>query len=190
MTARFGSNNLLVKNGFQRIDDRGVSRNYRLGTRHESSLTRWKTQEEPWLSYGQNLKEKFGFEDELWSDIPTKDWMPEWPNGSKMIDNVAVHSGPFRAPKYGRVEVDRNTVIDSVEEAGFCDYAQMDLRTDNPVVLAKFPDLNQQWPLMGLGKVDNRSFVPNRAEVGGLANREEAPDPWEEDLLLDEPRTK
>ena len=107
-----------------------------------------------------------------------------------MVDNAVVAGGPLRNPKYGRVEVDRNTVIETVEEAGFYNYDQMDLQTDNAGILSKFPALNKKWPLMGFRKTEYRPQVPTRSEVGGLSNRRSAPDPWEEDRLLDKLPTR
>ncbi|MEM9703083.1 MAG: right-handed parallel beta-helix repeat-containing protein, partial [Planctomycetota bacterium] len=180
-----GRNNLLIKNEFQRIDDRGIARNYYLGTKYEDRLTRFKPFEEPWASYGKRLRERFGIQDDLWADILREEWHPEWPNGSKMIDNVSVQNGIFRSPPHGRVEVARNTVIEKVDDAGFYDYAQMDLRTDDRRVLEKIPVLNEIMPKMGLQPDSYRRAVPDRADVGGLSNRGEAADPWDEDQLLD-----
>ncbi len=180
-----GRNNLLIKNRNQHIDDRGVSRNYRLGTKYETELRALKPFEEPWASYGKELQTKFNLTTNLWADVLNEDWHPEWPNGSKMIDNVSVENGPFKGPRYGRVEIDRNTIIETIEEVGFYDYENMDLRTDNPKVLKKFPDLNEIFPRIGLKKDQYRSKLPSRAEVGGLYNRGKGGDPWDEDQFVD-----
>jgi len=180
-----GRNNLLIQNANQHIDDRGISRNYRLGTRYESRLRALKPFEEPWLSYGKELKEKFDLDTDLWSDVLDPKWMPEWPNGCKMIDNVSVANGPFKAPRHGRVEIARNAVIETIEEAGFYDYENMDLRTDNPLILEKFPNLNEVFPKIGLRKDEYRKKLPTRTEVGGLYNRGKGGDPWDEDQFVD-----
>ena len=180
-----GRNNLFIKNRNQHIDDRGVSRNYRLGTKYETELRALKPFEEPWLSYGKELQKKFDLTTNLWADVLKEDWHPEWPNGSKMIDNVAVENGPFKRPRYGRVEIDRNTIIEKIEDAGFYDYENMDLRTDNPKVLEKFPELNEIFPRIGLKKDQYRLTLPTRTEVGGLYNRGKGGDPWDEDQFVD-----
>lgn len=180
-----GRNNLLVANQAQRIDDRGVSRNYRLGTKYESRLRAFKPFEDPWRSYGRELQRKFSLTTSLWEDVLDADWHPEWPNGSAMTDNVAVANGPFQSPRHGRVTVAGNSIIETIEEAGFRDYAQMDLRTDNPTVLEKFPDLNTVFPKIGLRKDKHRLTVPDRREVGGLHNRGDGGDPWDEDQFVD-----
>ena len=180
-----GRNNLLIQNGNQHIDDRGVSRNYRLGTKYETELRSLKPFERPWLSSGKRLQKQFDLTTNLWADVLREDWHPEWPNGCKMIDNVSVENGPFKGPHYGRVEIDRNTIIEKIEDAGFYDYENMDLRTDNPKVLAKFPNLNEIFPKIGLKKDQYRKTLPTRAEVGGLHNRGKGGDPWDEDQFVD-----
>ncbi len=77
------------------------------------------------------------------------------------------------------------TIIKTIEEAGFYNYGNMDLRTDNPQVLEKFPDLNTIFPRIGLRRDEHRSEVPSRAEVGGLYNRGKGGDPWDEDQFVD-----
>ena len=138
-----------------------------------------------WLSYGKELQKKYKLTTKLWSDVLSEEWHPEWPNGSRTVDNVSVANGPFKAPRYGRVEIDRNTIIKTIEEAGFYDYGNMDLRTDNPQVLEKIPDLNTAFPRIGLREDEYRSEVPSRAAVGGLYNRGKGGDPWDEDQFVD-----
>ena len=156
-----------------------------MGTKYETELRALKPFEEPWLSYGKELQKKFDLTTNLWEDILNEDWHPEWPNGSKMIDNVAVANGPFKSPRYGRVENARNIAIERIEDAGFYDYANMDLRTDNQLILGKFPNLNEIFPKIGLRKDDFRKKLPTRAEVGGLFNRGKGGDPWDEDQFVD-----
>jgi parallel beta-helix repeat protein len=180
-------NNLLVENQNQEIDDRGISRNYRIGTNYEKQLREMKPQEEPWLSYGKKLTAEFQLKTRLWSDVLNPDWHPEWPNGSTMVDNAAVACGPFNKPKNGDVQVSGNLIIKTIQEAGFYDYKNMDLRTDNSKILEKFPRLNEVFPMIGLQKDEYRLYVPTRAQTGGLEDRGMAGDPWNEDQFL--PRT-
>ena len=102
-----------------------------------------------------------------------------------MVDNAYVVSPSLRSPRRGRVEVARNAFIEKVEDAGFYDYENMDLRTDNPLILEKFPNLNEVFPKMGLQKSKYRDKLPTRADVGGLHIRSERGDPWEEDRDLE-----
>ena len=101
--------------------------------------------------------------------------------GSKFINNVEVNSMGFTKPTHGTVTLSGNVALTTVSSAGFFDYANMDLRTDNSTILGKFPDLNTVFPNMGLTPDDYRVRVVTRAEVGGLANRGAAGDPWDQD---------
>ena len=176
--------NIFIENQTQEIDDRGIARNYKLGTPYETRLKEFKPNEEPWLSYGKNLKEKFGFSSNLWSEVLTQEYQPEHPNGSGMFDNIGVASGSFKKPKNGKVRVENNAILKSVEEAKFANYAQMDLRSTSSEILKVFPDLNEQFPKMGLQKDAYRLVVPTRAEFGGLSNRGQAGASWNEDQML------
>ena len=143
--------------------------------------------QEPWLSYGRRLRRTFDLSTELWTDVLDPDWHPEWPNGSRMTDNVAVENGPFLGPDHGLVDISGNTVIGKVEDAGFYRYQDMDLRTDDPRVLDKFPELNRVFPKMGLEKDEYRAWVPGRDRVGGLSDRGQGGDPWDEDPIAGAP---
>jgi hypothetical protein len=178
-------NNLLIENKSQEIDDRGISRNYRLGTKYEDRLTEKLPFEEPWKSYGRRLMQEHKLTTKLWTDVLDPQWHPEWPNGCMMVDNVAVACGPFTKPSNGRVKVDGNLIIEKVEDAGFYDYANMDIRTDNTQILIKFPGLNKVFPKIGLQKDQYRTTVPTRRQVGGLVNRTSGGDPWDEDQFVD-----
>lgn len=50
----------------------------------------------------------------------------------------------------GSVEVKGNMIIKSINEAGFYNYEKMDLRTNNPEILKKIPELNEFFPKIGL----------------------------------------
>ncbi|MGC6426278.1 MAG: right-handed parallel beta-helix repeat-containing protein [Akkermansiaceae bacterium] len=163
-------NNLLIENQQQRIDDRGVSRNYRLGTRYEKDLRSFKPMEEPWRSYGLKLKKEYRLSTELWSDVLAPKWVPELPHGCRYSDNVTVKSSNWRRPKKGNLVIENNVEIGGIEEAGFYNYAKMDLRTKNEVILSKIPKLNEIFLKMGLKKDQYRKAVPSRESVGGLRN--------------------
>jgi hypothetical protein len=177
-------NNLFIQTKKQIIDDRGIARKYMLGTKYESRLRDMNPDAEPWLSYGQELRKKFSFSTNLWMEVLSSEYHPEYPNGSAMFENIAVKSGPFEKPRHGNVRVENNIAIDSIEEAEFRNFAQMDLRTNAPGILMFFPDLNQMFPLMGLQLDDFRKVVPTRVEHGGLYNRGEAGHSYNEDQMI------
>ncbi|MEM1297498.1 MAG: right-handed parallel beta-helix repeat-containing protein, partial [Verrucomicrobiota bacterium] len=162
--------NLLIQNQQQRIDDRGVSRNYRLGTRYESELRAFAPQKEPWLSYGKRLREEFAITTDLWLDVLDPEWLPELPHGCRYANNVTVESSSWRKPGRGQVTIVDNVDVGAVEKAGFYDFANMDLRTDNEVILSVFPNLNTVFPKMGLQRDAYRERVPTRESLGGLRN--------------------
>lgn len=179
-------NNLFVATKTQFVDDRGIARNYRLGTAYEKKLAVFKPNEGIWKAYGEKLKADNQLTTNLWSDIFNPQWMPEYPNGCRITDNVAVASGKFRKPKNGSVTVENNLEIPTIQEAAFRDYAAMDLRTNDPRILSKFPDLNEIFPRIGLEKGPYRSALPTRAETGGLAERGGVADMKNEDQYIDQ----
>lgn len=71
----------------------------------------------------------------------------------------------------GSVEVKNNLEISSINDAGFYDYSQMDLRTNNPEILKIIPNLNDFYPQIGLYKDEFRKKVISREESGGLTDR-------------------
>lgn len=71
----------------------------------------------------------------------------------------------------GSVEVKGNMIIKSISEAGFYDYEKMDLRTNNPEILKKMPELNEFFPKIGLYQDRFRKKVITREESGGLTDR-------------------
>jgi len=180
--------NCLIVDGLKAasIDDRGISRFYFVSAASYGGRVRvLNPTAEPWLSFGIQLMAKYGYPatDPLWSCTLDSLWHPEYPNGSKLIDNVEVNSKGFSKPATGTVTVANNATIATVASAGFYDYANMDLRSNNTTILDKFPDLNTAFPLMGLTLDDYRVRVVTRAEVGGLENRGAAGDPWAEDPI-------
>lgn len=178
-------NNLIVESHDQTVDDRGINRNYRLGTSYETNLTKFNINAEPWKSYGVKLKSGFNLTTNLWSDVLNPSWHPEYPNGCRMNNNVAVASGPF-VKKLGNVEINGNNIIKNVADAGFYDYPKMDLRTDNKLILEKFPKLNEVFPKIGLEKDQYRQTIPSRAETGGLENRTKTDALDTEDKMIDQ----
>ncbi|WP_256010380.1 right-handed parallel beta-helix repeat-containing protein [Desertivirga xinjiangensis] len=177
-------NNLFIRCKDQGVDDRGISRNYRLGTHYEARLLEMKPFEEPWKSYGKKLKAEYGLKANLWSDILRAAWHPEYPNGCALVDNVSVQCGPYLKPKHGEVTISGNLELPSVKDAAFYNLSMLDLRTDNPEVIKKIPKLNSILPATGLRKDSYRTTVPSKSETGGLENRGKAGNAWDEDQLV------
>ncbi|MEI6753628.1 MAG: right-handed parallel beta-helix repeat-containing protein [Paludibacter sp.] len=180
-----GRNNLIVDAlKASSIDERGISRSYFVSSATYGGQVRAiNPRSEPWLSFGKQLVTKYGYaaNDTLWGCTLDSLWHPEYPNGCKLIDNVEVNPKGFSKPTHGTVTVANNVSIATVAAAGFFDYANLDLRTNNTTVLGKFPNLNTVFPLIGLILDDYRVRVVTKAEVGGLSNRGAAGDPWNED---------
>jgi hypothetical protein len=182
-------NNLFIQSKHQTIDDRGKDRNYRLGTKYETNLTKFNIDKSPWKEYGETLKATHKLSTNLWNEVLNPEWNAELPNGSRMNDNVAVASGKFQV-KTGKVEMLDNAIIKTIEEAGFYNFADMDLRTKNPLILQKIPELNEVFLTIGLQKDEYRKTIPTRKETGGLSNRSNA-DVDSEDKMVDKiPATK
>ncbi|MEI6753727.1 MAG: right-handed parallel beta-helix repeat-containing protein [Paludibacter sp.] len=168
------------------IDDRGISRFYFVSSASYGGRVRAiNPKSEPWLSFGKQMMTKYSYaaNDTLWGCTLDSLWHPEYPNGSKMIDNVEIYSKGFSKPTHGTVTVANNVAITTDAGAGFYDYANMDLRSNNTTILGKFPVLNTAFPIMGLTLDDYRVRVVTHAEVGGLANRGASGDPWAEDPI-------
>ncbi|WP_295771085.1 right-handed parallel beta-helix repeat-containing protein [uncultured Mucilaginibacter sp.] len=178
-------NNVFVKTQNQIIDDRGTSRNYKLGTAYEERLQEMEPFKEPWKSYGKILEKQYGLKHSLWGDVLTAEWRPDLPNGCAMINNIAVESGPFTKPERGDVTIKNNARLPLVKKAMFRNYADMDLRTNSKAILSTFPNLNRVFVSMGLIKDQYRLRVPTRKETGGLVNRTKAGDAWNEDQFVD-----
>ncbi|MFY7899394.1 MAG: right-handed parallel beta-helix repeat-containing protein, partial [Chitinophagaceae bacterium] len=177
-------NNLFILSKDQTIDDRGKDRNYRLGTKYESNLTQFNINQSPWKDYGEELVKEHELTTMLWSNILMPKWKPELPNGSRMKNNVAIASGKFQV-KTGNVVNENNTSINTIEEAKFYDYANMDLRSNNKVILSKFPKLNEVFPTIGLQVDSYRKVIPTRKESGGLNNRSSTDNVDTEDKMID-----
>jgi len=178
-------NNLFIESKAQGIDDRGKDRNYRLGTKYETRLTQFNLNAEPWKSYAEKLMSDFKLTTHLWDDVLKPEWHPEFPNGCRMANNVAVASGKFKQPKNGEVVVKDNISLATIDEAAFYNYAEMDLRTKNAQILDKYPEINDVFLKMGLQKDAYRNVIPTRKETGGLANRGSEADLKNEDQFID-----
>lgn len=180
--------NCLIVDGIKSasIDDRGISRFYFVSSASYGGRVRAiNPTAEPWLSFGKQMMTKYSYPatDPLWSCTLDSLWRPEYPNGSKMIDNVEVNSKGFSKPATGTVTVANNVAITTIAGAGFYNYANMDLRSNNTTILGKFSNLNTVFPLIGLTLDDYRVRLVTRTEVGGLVNRGAAGDPWAEDPI-------
>ncbi|WP_207420368.1 right-handed parallel beta-helix repeat-containing protein [Desertivirga brevis] len=177
-------NNLFIRCKDQGIDDRGIARNYRLGSHYEERLLEMKPLQEPWKSYGKKLMLDFGLGSKLWTDILNPDWHPEYPNGCALLDNISVQCGPYLRPKHGRIEISGNLELPSIKDAGFTNVEQLDFSTTNPNILEKFPNLNTILPIIGLQKDSFRKYLPTKGDTGGLENRGKAGNEWDEDQLI------
>ena len=182
-------NNLFIQSKYQTIDDRGKDRNYRLGTKYETNLTQFYINQSPWKEYAETLKTTHKLSTNLWSDVLDPEWHAELPNGSRMNNNVAVASGKFQI-KTGKVEMLNNAIIKNIDEAAFYNFADMDLRTKNPLILEKFPDLNEVFLTIGLQKDAYRKTIPSRKETSGLSNRLNAEADTEDKMVDKIPATK
>ncbi|ANF97790.1 hypothetical protein AR543_18415 [Paenibacillus bovis] len=172
-------NNVIVASNTARIENRSdtlaisaaVTQNYGVSSIFADTLRDKNPTSGVWLNYAAQLKAKYGYTDNLWSDILNPAWRPEYSNGSKIIDNALVQVGSVIKPKYGDYTVANNNTIDSISAASFYNYSQMDLRSKNSQVLSKFPNLNSIFPQIGLQQDAYRIRVVTRAETGGLTNR-------------------
>ncbi len=182
-------NNLFIQSKYQNIDDRGKDRNYRLGTKYETNLTQFNINNSPWKEYGETLKATHKLSTNLWNEVLDPEWHAELPNGSRMNDNVAVSSGKFQV-KTGKVETLNNVSIKTIDEAGFYNFPTMDLRTNNPLILQKIPELNEVFLNIGLQKDEYRKTIPTRKETGGLNNRNSKEVDTEDKMVDKIPATK
>ncbi|MEW4370702.1 right-handed parallel beta-helix repeat-containing protein [Paenibacillus kandeliae] len=164
------SNNLVVDSNMIQVDQRGDSKSHGVNSIFADQLREMNPDSNPWANYGKVLQDTYGYDHTLWDSILDPDWHPEYPNGTRMTNNMLVNTPDVVIPKVGDVKVEGNDSISSVADAQFYDYSKMDLRTDNTKVLAKFPDLNEVFPKIGLLKDDYRTRVITRAESGGLSN--------------------
>lgn len=83
-------NNLIVNCERINIDNRGIDRNYNLGTNYETNLTRFNINSSPWSEWGKELVDKYKFKTNLWTEILTEEYGPENPRNCSFNDNVLV----------------------------------------------------------------------------------------------------
>jgi hypothetical protein len=86
-------------------------------------------------------------------------------------------------PKKGTTSIYDNISMKSIDEAGFKDYKNMDVRTDNQQILSKFPTINAVSEKAGLKTDAYRIRTVTRAESGGLENRSAAGNKAYEDAV-------
>ncbi|MBV5342697.1 hypothetical protein JZU68_03465, partial [bacterium] len=103
--------------------------------------------------------------------------------GSKLHDNVEGHGKGFSKPKNGNTSIYDNISISKIADAGFRNYAEMDIRTDNQQILSKFPTLNEVYEKVGIKTDAYRIRTVTRAESGGLENRSAAGNKAYEDAV-------
>ncbi|WP_046213602.1 right-handed parallel beta-helix repeat-containing protein [Paenibacillus wulumuqiensis] len=163
-------NNLVVDSNMIQIDQRGNKKSHGVKSIFADQLREMNPSSSPWAQYGKQLQDKYGYDHKLWDSILDPSWHPEYPNGTKMTDNMLVNTPSVVVPKKGDTTIEGNDFINTVGEAGFYDYSKMDLRTDNKQILAKFPNLNEVFPQIGLKTDSYRTRVVTRAESGGLSN--------------------
>jgi len=181
-----GRNNLIIDcESSGSIDDRGIARKYWISNNYGKAIRDMKPDVEPWKSYGEALMKKYNYPatDSLWITKLDTLWHPEYPNGSKLHDNVEVHGKGFSKPKNGNTSIYDNISIKAISEAGFKDYKNMDVRTDNQQILSKFPTINEVYEKVGLKTDAYRTRTVTRAESGGLENRSAAGNKAYEDAV-------
>lgn len=178
-------NNLIIDCERVNIDNRGIQRNYRLGTNYEKNLLRFKPEQEPWASWGKKLINEFGYKTNLWEEVLQPEYGGEHPRNCVFKNNVLVKVRKINISETGTsVEAADNLELPTIGEAGFYNYAEMDLRTDKSVILKKFPDLNNVFPKIGLYVDKYRRQVVSRKETGGLKNRLEKEGDKEDQLIF------
>jgi hypothetical protein len=176
--------NLVVgaSKGAVHIDNRGISRNYRAETGYGRALRALKVDQEPWKTYFAKQAAALGYEGTLGADVLSPAWHPEYPNGCRAEQNVAVacKSG-FVKPKgvSGEKVISRdNLELKTLAEAGMRQAARFDLRTANAAVLGRVPALSRTLAEAGLqldayrraqpGDAETGRFSDHRAAAGGL----------------------
>lgn len=178
-------NNLLVDCERINIDNRGIQRNYRLGTNYEKNLLRFKPTQEPWALWGKQLMNEFSYKTNLWAEVLQPEYGGEHPRNCVFKNNVLVKVTKKNIAESGiSVETVQNLEMPTIKEAAFYDYEGMDLRTNNPDILRKLPDLNNIFPKIGLYVDSYRKKLVSRKESGGLNNRLEKGGNKEDKLIF------
>jgi hypothetical protein len=181
-----GKNNLIIDcTSSGSVDDRGIARKYWISNNYGKAVRDMKPDMEPWKSYGNQLMATYSYPstDSLWKATLDTLWHPEYPNGCKLVDNVEVQGKGFTKSKNGTITISDNISIPKIADAGFKDYANMDLQTTNAQIISKFPDLNTALPKIGLQLDAYRTRIVSKSETGGLFNRGAAGDKAYEDAV-------
>lgn len=150
--------NLIVNatSGIQ-IDDRGIARKYTADSTYAEQLMAKNPVAEPWKTYGRVLADTYGYDSNLWQNILNSKWHPEYPNGTHFKDNAVVQSGALVIPKKGAVIIQNNPRISSIQSAKLNPNTTTGVYTENPTILAIFPNINQIYPQIGLQKENTTS---------------------------------
>lgn len=128
---------------------------------------------------------EFGYKTNLWEEVLQPEYGGEHPRNCVFKNNVLVKVRKINISETGTsVEAADNLELPTIGEAGFYNYAEMDLRTDKSVILKKFPDLNNVFPKIGLYVDKYRRQVVSRKETGGLKNRLEKEGDKEDQLIF------
>ncbi len=167
--------NLLIETESMEINDRSDSLNYGLNSEYANLLRGFHPMSGPWKTYGEKLAKQYGMKGNLWSSVLSASWNPQYPNGSKLNNNVMVGGATIKIPKKGDVAAQGNVILNTVSEAGFYNYSNLDLRTQNQAILKKFPSLNKVITEIGLYKDSYRVQPVARNQYNGLSNHS-APD--------------
>ncbi len=162
--------NLLINVGTLEINDRSSTLNYGLNSEYAKRLRSLNPMVDPWKSYGEQLAKQYGLKGNLWSHVLSPAWKPQYPNGSKLSNNAIVGEASVILPKKGSVSATGNAKIPTIQAAGFYNYSNLDLRTNNPTILKKFPALNRVITEIGLYKDAYRVQPLKRNEYDALSN--------------------
>lgn len=177
-----GRNNVVVASSKVQIENRSdvlttdvvanaiMTKSYGVGSSFADGLRAKNPSSGVWASFASELKARYGYTDNLWTDMLNANWHPEYSNGSKLVDNALVQVNSIIKPKLGNITIEKNNILPKVADASFFNYGQMDLRTNNRQILEKFPNLNSIFPQIGLQQDMYRIRVVTRAETGGFTN--------------------
>ena len=134
------------------IDDRGIARKYTADSTHAEQLIAKNPFTGTWKAYGRVLADTYGYDTNLWKNMLNPKWHPEYPNGTHFKDNAIVQSGALVIPKKGAVKIQNNPRITSTQSAGLNPNTTNGSYTQNPTILAIFPNINTIFPQIGLQK--------------------------------------
>lgn len=89
-------NNMVVNCQKINIDNRGIARNYKLGTNYEKDLTRFNVNAASWSKWGEDLMREYKYQTNLWTEILTEEYGPENPRNCSFNDNVLIEVGEMK----------------------------------------------------------------------------------------------